>query len=151
HVAAALVTARRLQDAQRIGLYRERSVIARELHDSLAQSRSIMKIQVARLGAELDVGRDPGRIVTELRAGLYGAYRQLRELLTTFRLQVGERGLGGSLEAAIEEFASRSGIEIVLDNRLPDAALSATEQIHVLQIVREALANVLRHARARRV
>lgn len=151
HVAAALVTARRLQDAQRIGLYRERSVIARELHDSLAQSLSFMKIQVARLRADLDAGRDPGRIVTELRAGLNDAYRQLRELLTTFRLQVGERGLGGSLEAAIEEFASRSGIEIVLDNRLPDAALSATEQIHVLQIVREALANVLRHARARRV
>ena len=151
HVAAALVTARRLQDAQRIGLYRERSVIARELHDSLAQSLSFMKIQVARLRAELDAGRDPERIVTELRAGLNDAYRQLRELLTTFRLQIGEKGFGGSLEAAIEEFASRSEIEVVLDNRLPDAALSATEQIHVLQIVREALANVLRHSRAKRV
>jgi two-component system nitrate/nitrite sensor histidine kinase NarX len=149
HVGAALANARRLQDEQRLGLYRERAVIARELHDSLAQSLSYMKIQVARMAAEQAAGRDAGRILTELRTGLNSAYRQLRELLTTFRLRIGDQGFGGSLMAAVDEFAARAGVGISLRNGIPDAALSAAEQIHVLQIVREALANVLHHAKAR--
>lgn len=151
HVGAALANARRLQDEQRIGLYRERAVIARELHDSLAQSLSYMKIQVARMAAEQAAGRDAGRILAELRTGLNSAYRQLRELLTTFRLRIGDQGFGGSLQATVDEFASRAGVAISLRNGIPDAALSAAEQIHVLQIVREALANVLHHAKAQRV
>lgn len=151
HVGAALANARRLQDEQRLGLYRERAVIARELHDSLAQSLSYMKIQVARMAAEQAAGRDAGRVLAELRTGLNSAYRQLRELLTTFRLRIGDQGFGGSLQATVDEFASRAGVAIALRNGIPDAALSAAEQIHVLQIVREALANVLHHAKARRV
>lgn len=151
HVGAALANARRLQDEQRLGLYRERAVIARELHDSLAQSLSYMKIQVARMAAEQAAGRDAGRVLAELRTGLNSAYRQLRELLTTFRLRIGDQGFGGSLQATVDEFASRAGVAIELRNGIPDAALSAAEQIHVLQIVREALANVLHHAKARRV
>lgn len=151
HVGAALANARRLQDEQRLGLYRERAVIARELHDSLAQSLSYMKIQVARMAAEQAAGRDAGRVLAELRTGLSSAYRQLRELLTTFRLRIGDQGFGGSLQATVDEFASRAEVAIELRNGIPDAALSAAEQIHVLQIVREALANVLHHAKARRV
>lgn len=151
HVGAALANARRLQDEQRLGLYRERALIARELHDSLAQSLSYMKIQVARMAAEQAAGRDAGRVLAELRTGLNSAYRQLRELLTTFRLRIGDQGFGGSLQATVDEFASRAGVAIALRNGIPDAALSAAEQIHVLQIVREALANVLHHAKARRV
>ena len=66
-------------------------------------------------------------------------------------LGIGDQGFGGSLQATVDEFASRAGVAIALRNGIPDAALSAAEQIHVLQIVREALANVLHHAKARRV
>ncbi len=149
HLGAALANARRLEDERRLTVLEERGVIARELHDSLAQSLSYLKIQVSRLAASLPAERSAERaIVDELRTGLNNAYRQLRELLTTFRLRIGEHGFGGALDSTIAEFGRRSGTQITLDNQVPDAALSAQEQIHVLQIVREALSNVEHHARA---
>ncbi|MCM5572351.1 histidine kinase [Burkholderiaceae bacterium FT117] len=148
HLGAALANARRARDEQLLGLFEERAVIARELHDSLAQSLSFLKIQVSRISAELRAGRDPSQIVGELRVGLNSAYRQLRELLSTFRLSLGDGGFAAALEATIREFSERGELAIDLSNSLPDTALSAAEQIHVLQIVRESLANALHHARA---
>ncbi len=152
HVGTALATARRAEERHRIALLEERSVIARELHDSLAQSLSYLKIQVTRLQALL--GRGAGQdevsgIVGELKSGLSNAYRQLRELLTTFRLRIEGRGLGAALEDTVREFSARSGLEIRLHNQLTGVELSSGEEIHVLQVIREALSNVEHHAHAK--
>ena len=155
HVAGALAGASRVQAEQRLALLEERSVIARELHDSLAQSLSYLKIQVTRLKSALAASppsRGTGQVdevIDELKGGLDSAYRQLRELLTTFRLRMDGRGLQAALRDTVDEFARRSGLPIVLDHRLMGLELSANQEIHVLQTVREALANVERHARAR--
>lgn len=149
----ALANARRNVDARRVALLEERGALARELHDSLAQSLSYLKIQVTRLEAAAGSGADPQRawaIIGELRQGLNGAYQQLRELLTTFRIQIDGRGLAQALEDTVREYQARTEIEIRLDNRLHGCTLEPNEEIHVLQIVREALANVVRHSRARR-
>jgi two-component system nitrate/nitrite sensor histidine kinase NarX len=111
-----------------------------------------LKIQVTRLSAALDDASDPqapNRVLGELREGINSAYRQLRELLTTFRLKMDDRGLNRALEETVQEFRDRSTVDIGLDNRLPASLLTANEEIHVLQIVREALSNVIRHANAR--
>ena len=165
HVAGALANASRVQAEQRVALLEERSVIARELHDSLAQSLSYLKIQVARLKSALAAraqaacasGAAPAaprgavdEVIDELKGGLDAAYRQLRELLTTFRLRMDGRGLQAALRDTVDEFARRSGLPIGLDHRLADLELTAHQEIHVLQTVREALANVERHARATR-
>lgn len=149
HIATALAQVRRKEEQHRLALLEERSVIARELHDSLAQSLSYLKIQVLRLQALLPTD-DPAAqaIVTELREGLNAAYRQLRELLTTFRLQMTERGLAEALEETIAEFSGRLGFAVELNNHLLGVELAAQEEIHVLQIVREALVNVESHAGA---
>lgn len=169
HVASALGATQRVQSQQRLALLEERSAIARELHDSLAQSLSYLKIQVARLrsgmrgasagsgaGAVGGVGAGTpavpvDEVLDELKGGLDTAYRQLRELLTTFRLRIDGDGLSSALRATVDEFTRRASLPIALDNRLADVELDANQQIHVLQTVREALANVERHARARNV
>lgn len=149
-LATALSLSEREQDMRRLMLMEERAVIARELHDSLAQSLSYQKIQVSRLDTLLVRGAPQGEIMTaldDLRDGLNSAYRQLRELLTTFRLRIEGRGFGIAVNAAVEEFMAR-GIEIRLDFRIGHCALAANEEIHALQVVREALSNVVRHAQA---
>jgi len=154
HVGAALATARRHEERHRLALFEERSVIARELHDSLAQSLSYLKIQVARLqktfGEEVRVA-GATEVLAELKSGLANAYRQLRELLSTFRLRMDGRGLAAALESTTTEFARRTDCAIRLDNRLHGIELTSGEEIHVLQIVREALSNVEHHARASKV
>lgn len=151
HIGTALATARRADERHRIALLEERSVIARELHDSLAQSLSYLKIQVTRLQALLGRGAPAGEvagIVDELKEGLGNAYRQLRELLTTFRLRIEGRGLSAALEETVREFSARSGLQITLEDRLAGVELASGEEIHVLQVIREALSNVEHHARA---
>jgi two-component system, NarL family, nitrate/nitrite sensor histidine kinase NarX len=155
HIGAAMHNAERIDSERGFALYEERAAIARELHDSLAQSLAYLKIQVSRFEKSLADDDGPARrgqrlaILEELRIGLNSAYRELRELLTTFRLRVDEAGFAASLAHAVAEFRRRTGVDARLENRLGNVELSAHEQVHVLQIVREALANVEHHAHAR--
>ena len=129
-------------------------MIARELHDSLAQSLSYLKIQVTRLQTLLARNPTPepvNDVVGELRDGLSEAYRQLRELLTTFRLRIDGRGLPAAIDDAIRDFQRRTGLTPVLDNRLSGINLPPNREIHVLQIIREALSNIERHAGANHI
>ncbi len=149
HIGIAIGTARRTEQNRRLSLLEERAAIARELHDSLAQSLSYMKIQVSRLKPHVEgSGAEATQVLHELREGLNSAYRQLRELLTTFRLRIEGEGLNSALQSTVAEFSSRGDIPIELDVHLAGCFLSANEEIHTLQIVREALSNVLNHARA---
>jgi two-component system nitrate/nitrite sensor histidine kinase NarX len=153
HIGAALATAKRSDERRRIALMEERSAIARELHDSLAQSLSYLKIQVIRLKSYLDgtgTRTQTTDVVEELKVGINNAYRQLRELLTTFRLRMDGRGLSDALRDTVGEFSQRTEIDFRLNDRLLGHELDSGEQIHVLQVVREALTNVEHHANARR-
>jgi len=153
-LGVALSTATLSREAQRAALLEERNAIARELHDSLAQSLAYMKIQVARLQQSLDAGAPPAGTVTmarELRDGLNSAYREVRELITAFRTQVGRGGIATALQDIATEFSHRNGLAVSLDNQLAGCRLGINEQFHVLQIVREAITNTVRHADARTV
>ena len=73
----------------------ERAVIARELHDSLAQALSAQKLQLARLKRLMQKESGQAQLddsVQQIDRGLNSAYRQLRELLTTFRIRSTNRG-----------------------------------------------------------
>lgn len=152
HIGTALAATRQNEERHRLALLDERSVIARELHDSLAQALSYLKIQVARLHKLLGPQPQPvTEVVGELRDGLNEAYRQLRELLTTFRLRIDGRGLSAAIDDTVQEFRRRSGVAIQLERHLSGPELPPEREIHVLQIIREALSNIERHARARQV
>jgi len=162
-LASALSVQSREQEGRRVALLEERAAIARELHDSLAQTFSYMKIQLARFPssampsstissqAATDKDNIQAEIIQNLRLGLNEAYRELRELLATFRVQISTRGLDVAVKEAIEEFSLRSSLSISLDNRLGNFSFTVNEQLHVLHIIREALSNVIRHADARHV
>lgn len=150
HIGIALGISHKTEQDRLLALQEERSIIARELHDSIAQSLSYMKIQASLLQPVL---ADPERrqeaetTLHDLREGITEAYRQLRELLSTFRLKM-EGDFRTLLASAVEEYANRSGIAIRLDTQLAGCHLSPNQEIHCLQIVREALSNVVRHAEA---
>lgn len=154
HIGVAIGAERRIEQSRRLSLLEERAVIARELHDSLAQSLAYMKIQVSRLqGAMRDPARadETGSMLQELREGLSGAYRQLRELLSTFRLKMEGEDLRSALAQTVEEFALRGRLTIDQEIDLASCPLTPNEEIHVLHVIREALSNVINHAQASHV
>jgi two-component system nitrate/nitrite sensor histidine kinase NarX len=150
HIATARARRHREAERRRLALMEERSAIARELHDSLAQALSYLKIQTTRLEHELGAQRNGNAqsVIAELRDGLNNAYRQLRELLHTFRLQLGSGGARTALAEAVTEFGGRAQLPIDLRWEVPDGLLGPNQELHLVQIVREALANVVEHAGA---
>ena len=150
HIGMALGAARRGEQERLLALQEERSVIARELHDSLAQALSYMKIQASLLQPLLgETGRsaEASRVLADLREGISAAYRQLRELLVSFRLEL-SGDFPSLLREAVQDHAARGGVRVELNTRLANCALSPNQEVHVLQIVREALSNMVRHAHA---
>lgn len=153
HVALAINVAQQVTESRRLSLLEERSVIARELHDSIAQSLSYLKIQVSRLEKAVTDDVEKAqllRLTYVLRSALNGAYRQLRELLTTFRLRISETDLGEAIKTTVDEFADRSGVQIDYMNEIGNCQFSPNAEIHVIHIIREALSNIIRHADATR-
>ncbi|CAI8773974.1 Sensor protein [Pseudomonas sp. IT-P12] len=150
-IGTSLSLKRQREQDHRLLLLEERTIIARELHDSLAQALSYMKLQVSRMQTLMRRGEPVQtleNVTSELRDGLNNAYRQLRELLTTFRLQINDAGLIQELKDTAAEFTRRGEFKVHLHVDTLAFELSASEQIHILQITREALSNCLRHAHA---
>ncbi|ELW1018651.1 nitrate/nitrite two-component system sensor histidine kinase NarX, partial [Salmonella enterica] len=134
---------------QQLIVMEERATIARELHDSIAQSLSCMKMQVSCLQMQGDVLPESSReLLSQIRNELNCSWAQLRELLTTFRLQLTEPGLRPALEASCQEFSARFGFTVKLDYQLPPRLVPSHQAIHLLQIAREALSNALKHSHA---
>jgi two-component system nitrate/nitrite sensor histidine kinase NarX len=140
-----------IDQQQRLTLMEERTAISRELHDSLAQSLSYTKIQVSRFQLLREKSASTEELdgaLSEIRTGIHFAYGQLREILATFRLQLNATGLLSSLEATAKEFSEKGHFNSQLKYDLGNFPLTPNEEVHVLQIVREALSNVVRHAKA---
>lgn len=148
-LSRSLQLAQAQQKVQHLLLMEERATIARELHDSLAQSLAWLRIQIARLRRVVSEDNAPARaVVGEMDLALNEANRQLRELLTTFRLSIEPGELLTALHQVINPLRKQTRAVITLTGEPASRQLEPQKQIHVLQIVREALLNAIRHAEA---
>ncbi|MFG6655320.1 nitrate/nitrite two-component system sensor histidine kinase NarX [Scandinavium sp. M-37] len=151
-LTATLALDRQQERQHQLIVMEERATIARELHDSIAQSLSCMKMQVSCLQMQGEkLPEDSRQLLSQMRNELNTSWMQLRELLTTFRLQLTEPGLRPALEASCEEYSARFGFPVQLDYQLPPRFVPSHQAIHALQIAREALSNALKHSEATEV
>ncbi|RYC43323.1 nitrate/nitrite two-component system sensor histidine kinase NarQ [Pectobacterium zantedeschiae] len=134
---------------QQLLLMEERATIARELHDSLAQVLSYLNIQMTLLKrAVAEENTQARQIITDFEQALSDAYRQLRELLGTFRLTLQQADLPAAMQEMIEPLRAQTQATIDINCRIPTQALDASQQVHLLQIIREAVLNAIKHAQA---
>lgn len=148
----ALQLDRAEQKVRHLLLMEERATIARELHDSLAQSLVYLRIQMTRLKRVVSNDATPAQdIVGEIDRALTEANRQLRELLTTFRLSIEPADLSTALQQVVTQLRPQTEAEILLAGSPSQQHFTAQQQVHILQIVREALLNAIRHASASQI
>ncbi|WP_157360404.1 type IV pili methyl-accepting chemotaxis transducer N-terminal domain-containing protein [Aliagarivorans marinus] len=140
-----------LLQRQKLLLMEERAIIARELHDSLAQTLSYLKIQTSLLQRSLSDPaiaevNPPAGYASEIHQVINDAYVQLRELLNTFRLTIKDASLADSLSALVKEMGQQTEVTIKLNSKLGNDLVPAHQQVHIIQICREAIVNAIKHA-----
>ncbi len=131
----------------------ERSFLARELHDSIAQSLAFLRIQVQLMRDALARGdsEQVRHVLAEIDLGLHESYGDVRELLMHFRTRTNGEDLEPALLTTLRKFEHQSGLKATLEMRGQGMPLAPDLQIQVLHIVQEALSNVRKHARAAHV
>jgi len=153
HLGMAIEKAYLDNQAKRMSLMQERTMLAHELHDSLAQTLASLRYQVRMLDDTLQqddtaqARQETGRI----RASLDEAHTELRQLLFHFRAPLDGRGLVPTLQNLVERFRKETGITAVLQHDCTDVALPVILEMQVVRIVQESLANIRKHSQAQHV
>jgi signal transduction histidine kinase len=137
----------RVTEAERAAL-EERSRLAREIHDGLAQHLWFAKLKFERLASSVPVEDRP--LAGEVGQALDAAIVEARQALVTMRTSLdADLPLSEMLTRTVEDFGQRSGLRVTFSAApgLP-TALPPRQQIELLRIVQEALTNVRKHADA---
>jgi len=127
----------------------EQRRIARELHDELGQSLTALKMMVVAIeGADPQVMEKLGRMQRVIDDTL-GATRRLASELRPLILD--DLGLFPAIEWLLDNFRERTGVACALAIQGGEVELDDTRATAVFRILQEALTNITRHARARKV
>lgn len=154
--AIAITNARLAADARQAAAQAaacaERAQLAAELHDHLAQTLGYLNLKTDQLQTLLDTGdgMESAHMLTQIKSAITDAYSQVRTLLTGLRRPPSDAAdLAEKLAECVAGFRTDTGttIDLVITDQAA-LALPLVGQTQVLHIIREALTNVQRHARA---
>jgi signal transduction histidine kinase len=141
-------TQRQHRELERLSMLDDRERIAKELHDGVIQSLFAVGMSLqgaASLAADPELERRIGDAVAEIDRSI----RDLRNYIFGLRPGIlADRQLDQALRALGAEFESRSEVVTVVDVDSAVAAQLASKAGDLVQLTREALSNVGRHARA---
>lgn len=153
HLGMAVAKQRSDREARRLSIVEERTALAHELHDSLAQTLASLRFQVRMLQDVLKSGDTDAACADLLRIshGLDEAHTELRELLHSFRAPVEQRGLMSALDKLVKRFQQESGVHSFFQSDCREPVLSSAEEMQILRIAQESLANTRKHAQAHTV
>ena len=132
------------EEVRRLAALAERERISRDLHDLLGHTLSLIALKSELAGKLLD--RDPakaGREIDEVTRVARDALSQVRRAVSGIRIA----GLVAELASARQLLESDG---VAFSYSLADVGLPAEQETVLALVVREAVTNVQRHARARR-
>lgn len=128
----------------------ERRRIARDIHDDLSQSLTAIRLSIGHVhlkNRDAELGPVLDRTAEMATAALKASSRLIRDLRP---LALEELGLAGALQWLAEQHGALGNVEMVTD--IPEVRECSEEcRLALFRITQEALQNVHKHARARRV
>jgi len=146
--SVALEYIRAQADVRRLGLLEERERIAKDMHDGVIQS--LFAVGMGLQGTALLVGSP------EHAARIEGAVIELDKVIRDLRNYIfglrpgilADRQLDQALRTLVEEFGDRSATKLAVEVDSGLAAKLSSRSHEIVQLTREALSNVARHADA---
>lgn len=149
----AVTSAQVREDARQREVLNERTRIAREMHDSLAQVLGAVHLRL-RMLQTFDEVVSSDALAAEVEAlaeTCDEGYRDVREAILGLRDAhvLAEQGLEEILRAYLDKYAASSGVRTEFRNETGGViVLSPRAEVHLIRVVQEALTNVRKHAHA---
>lgn len=130
----------------------ERSRLAREIHDGLAQTLAFLKIEAARMQRYVANGevRSIDNTLQACYQTLSEAYLDARQAIDNLR-RVPDEALSDWLQTTANDFSTLTGMEVNVPSIELAYPFKPPVKAQVIRIVQEALTNIRKHARARTV
>jgi signal transduction histidine kinase len=153
HAAIALTNARLSERNRELTVMAERSRLARELHDAVAQK--LFSLRLTAQAAVALANRDPARVPAELAQVerlAADAIGELRSVIFELRpADLEEDGLIASLRKHVEMLGRVYDARLTFHGDGDIGHLSDERELTLFRIAQEAVHNALRHAHAREV
>lgn len=144
---------RAMAEAELTAMLAERSRIAREIHDTLAQDLGAISMQLELLQDRLEPSPNGiGQQVEALRALVRRSLDEARESIWNMRSQVLDtHDLPEALAGLARQLSEGTETDVRVSVSGPARRLAAVTENNLLRVGQEALVNAMKHARARRV
>ncbi len=152
--ALAIRNAQLYARSEEAAITEERTRIARELHDSLAQDLSylVLKIGVAQKLASQGKERELRKELNDISEQLRRDARDVRRIIFALRpVEIEMQGFLPALEKYVKEFATVNEIEIVFKAHDDFSHLPPKLETALFRLTQEMLNNIRKHAKAKHV
>jgi signal transduction histidine kinase len=118
-------------------IYEERERLAKELHDSIAQSLFLLKVDLKK-----NKMQEAGKVVNSIDTNL-------RQAIFNLRMKPAEGGnFTKRIENWIEQWSTVAGVETSSEIAVEEGYFSSAEEVHLFGIIQEAYTNIRKHANA---
>lgn len=132
----------------------ERERLARDVHDTLAQTLAGLTILSERAGRQLGEGRADAaaETIATVERLARDALGEARAIVSHSAAVPSDAALGDAVDRLVGRFRAEAGLTIDLELQLDsDGVISRDSQLVLLRCLQEALSNVRKHAAATRV
>jgi signal transduction histidine kinase len=152
HAGLAIHNARMHEELRQLAVLQERERIAQDLHDGSIQS--LYAVSLALEDTQELMSADPAQAIERIDHAIdsiHGTIQEIRDFIMGLDPDARTAiDLLSGLAALTDEFERSTLIEVELSSD-PDVPLDPDESLQLIQLTREAMSNVARHAEASKV
>lgn len=140
--------------AEELSVEKERTRMAREIHDTIAHTLTtlIIQLEVCKKLAY----KEPSRLPIELEKAQElsrSGFNEVKRSIKALRPQVmEEKSFFASINSMINEIIENTKVEIALNNLLPkEIKLTSQMEIALFRVIQESITNSIRHGQATKI
>lgn len=139
-----------IQQSRTAQMIRDRTDMAAEIHDSLAQTLAALRYQTSLLGESVSnqSSADLHADVKRIEATVSEANLEVRELISEFRKPLVDRRSVDSIRATVDAFRAKSGMQVFFQTDDSQISFLPREESQMQRIIGEALNNAAKYSQA---